>query len=152
MDTPHIEPAIDSLEVTERADAARQVRPTEILLVEDNAGDALLVGQALTESAKAVHLHVACDGEQALQILAESGLQPDLIILDLNVPKLSGFTVLASYPLKKTPIVVFTASESKHDMDRARMLGACACVHKPTDLEEYKSAVSSMVQNWANQN
>jgi CheY-like chemotaxis protein len=103
---------------------ALPMNSSEVLLVEDNAGDALLVGQALAECPTPVHLHVARDGEQALQILGEPDFRPDLIILDLNIPKISGYTVLASYQLKKTPIVVFTASENEGDVNRALMLGA----------------------------
>lgn len=88
---------------------------SEVLLVEDNAGDALLVGQALAECPTPVHLHIARDGEQALQILKEPDFNPDLIILDLNIPKISGYTVLASYPPNKTPVVVFTASQNEAD-------------------------------------
>lgn len=120
----------------------------EVLLVEDNAGDALMVGQALTECQLPVHLHIARDGEQALQILDEAAFKPDLVILDLNIPKISGFAVLASYPIKKAPVVVFTASENEADERRAKTLGALECIHKPLDLDEYKSAVCGMVKKW----
>jgi chemotaxis family two-component system response regulator Rcp1 len=123
---------------------------SEVLLIEDNAGDALLVGQALAEAAALVHLHVARDGEQALQILGQPDFKPDLIILDLNIPKISGYTVLSLYhPKKKVPIVVFTASENEADVGRAFSLGAKDFVHKPTDLDEYKVAVTGMVRKWA---
>ncbi|HEX4592753.1 MAG TPA: response regulator [Bryobacteraceae bacterium] len=121
----------------------------EVLLVEDNAGDALMVGQALESSKTPVRLHIARDGEQALQILAEPNYEPDLIILDLNIPKLSGYGVLAAYPaVKKTPVVVFSASENEADVDRAFSLGAREFVHKPLDLDDYKAAVSGMVRRW----
>jgi CheY-like chemotaxis protein len=126
-----------------------EVNAPEVLLVEDNAGDALLVGQALEKSQTPVRLHIARDGEQALQILGEPNYEPDLIILDLNIPKLSGYGVLAAYPaVKKTPVVVFTASESEADMDRALSLGAREFIHKPLDLDDYKTAVSGMVRKW----
>lgn len=120
----------------------------EVLLVEDNAGDALLLGQALEECQIPVHLHIARDGEQALQILTEPGLKLDLIILDLNIPRISGHTVLSLYQPKRTPVVVFTASESKADMDRAFSLGADEYVYKPMDLDLYKTTVCSMIQKW----
>jgi DNA-binding response OmpR family regulator len=127
--------------------------PSEVLLIEDNAGDALLVGQALGESNAAIHLNIARDGEQAMQILGEPDYKPDLIILDLNIPKLSGYAVLASYPLRKTtPVVVFSASENEADIDRAFSLGAREFIHKPMDLDEYKSAVSGVVQKWTGHN
>ena len=120
----------------------------DVLLVEDNAGDALLIGQALKEHQIPVHLHIARDGEQAMQILTEAHFKPDLIILDLNIPKISGFAVLASAPVKKAPVVVFTASENETDVDRALTLGASGCIHKPMDLDAYKNTVCSMVQRW----
>jgi CheY-like chemotaxis protein len=126
-----------------------EVNAPEVLLVEDNAGDALLVGQALENSNTPVRLHIARDGEQALQILGEPNYEPDLIILDLNIPKLSGYGVLAAYPaVKKTPVVVFTASENEADVDRAFSLGAREFIHKPMDLDTYKSTVSGMVRRW----
>jgi PleD family two-component response regulator len=79
--------------------------PSEVLLVEDSAGDGLLVGQALAESSTPIHLHIARDGEQALQMLQGPDFVPDLILLDLNIPRISGYAVLASYPLKKTPLI-----------------------------------------------
>ncbi len=123
---------------------------SEVLLVEDNAGDAILVGQALAESSTPVHLHIARDGEQALQILEQQEFKPDLIILDLNIPKMSGYAVLALNPWKKkTPVVVFSASENEADMGRALSLGAKDFIHKPMDLDEYKTAVIGMVRRWA---
>ncbi|HTA71626.1 MAG TPA: response regulator, partial [Bryobacteraceae bacterium] len=128
-------------------------RPPEVLLIEDNAGDALLVGQAIGECSAPVHLHVARDGEQALQILGEPDYKPDLIILDLNIPKLSGYAVLASYPARKTtPVVVFSASQNESDVNRAYSLGAREFVHKPMDLDDYKSVVAGMVQKWTGTN
>jgi PleD family two-component response regulator len=120
----------------------------EVLLVEDNAGDALLVGQALAECHISVHLHIARDGEQALQILKAPDFKPDLVILDLNIPKVSGYTVLSLYGSKKTAVIVFSASENETDVDRALSLGAKDYVHKPMDLDEYKDAVCGMVRKW----
>jgi chemotaxis family two-component system response regulator Rcp1 len=124
-------------------------KPSEVLLVEDNAGDALLVGQALANQSASVHLNIARDGEQALQILMDPDYQPDLVLLDLNIPKLSGYAVLASYTRRKTtPVVVFTASQNEEDVDRAYSLGARDFITKPMDLDEYKSAVSGVVHKW----
>jgi CheY-like chemotaxis protein len=134
------------IETIKDSPAARD--PAEVLLVEDNAGDALLIGQAVAECPTAVHLRIARDGEQALQILRNPEFLPDLVILDLNIPKISGFAVLAAYPLQKTPVVVFSASENEADVNRALSLGAREFVHKPLDLDDYKSAVTGMVQKW----
>jgi CheY-like chemotaxis protein len=120
---------------------------SEVLLVEDNAGDALLVGQALAEGRVPVHLLIARDGEQALQILGEPGFKPDLIILDLNLPKMSGHSVLASC-VKATAVVVFTASLDEADEGRAILLGAKEFVQKPMDLKDYKVAVCRIVRKW----
>jgi two-component system, chemotaxis family, response regulator Rcp1 len=127
------------------------MNPSEVLLIEDNAGDALLVGQALADCPTPVHLHIARDGEQALQLLEQPDFKPDLIILDLNIPKISGHTVLALYPPKKhqRPVVVFSASDNAVDVSRAFSLGAQDFVHKPMDLDDYKTAVSGMLQKWA---
>jgi CheY-like chemotaxis protein len=122
--------------------------PSEVLLVEDNAGDALLIGQALAECPTPVQLHLARDGEQVVQILAEPDFVPDLIILDLNIPKISGYAVLAMYPPQKTPVVVFSASQNEADVGRALSLGARDFVHKPLNLDDYKTAVIGMVQKW----
>jgi len=124
------------------------MNPAEVLLIEDNAGDALLIAQALTESLISVRLHIARDGEQALQILGESGFEPDLIILDLNLPKLSGQSVLA-FCVEKTPVVVFTESMNEADHLNAMSLGAKEFVHKPMGLLDYKTAVCRIVSDWA---
>jgi two-component system, chemotaxis family, response regulator Rcp1 len=123
------------------------MNPSEVLLIEDNAGDALLIGQALAEGRVPVHLLIARDGEQALQILGEPDFKPDLIILDLNLPKISGHSVLASC-VKSTAVVVFTASVDGEDEGRVMLLGAKEFVRKPLDLKDYKVAVCRMVRKW----
>jgi len=129
--------------------SAVPMNPAEVLLVEDNAGDALLVRQALAECSEPVHLRLARDGPQALQILQEPDFVPDLVILDLNIPGISGYTVLASHQLLKTPVVVFSASQNEADRRRALALGAKDFVHKPLNVDDYKTAVTGMVQKWA---
>jgi CheY-like chemotaxis protein len=121
----------------------------QVLLVEDNAGDALLAGQALADCPTPVKLTIARDGEQALSMLSERDYKPDLIILDLNIPKIPGHVLLQRYPAKQTPIVVFSAYWNDVDLDRAFALGVREYVHKPMDLEAFKTAVCSMVQKWA---
>jgi CheY-like chemotaxis protein len=125
--------------------------PSEVLLVEDSAGDALLVRQALSECPSPVHLRIARDGGQALQMLLEPDFRPDLVILDLNIPGISGYAVLASYQLQKTPVVVFSSSENEADVGRVLSLGAKDFVHKPLDLDDYKTAVTGIVRKWAGQ-
>jgi two-component system, chemotaxis family, response regulator Rcp1 len=121
----------------------------QVLLVEDNAGDALLTGQALANCSVPVKLTIARDGEQALSMLAERNYKPDLIILDLNIPKIPGHVVLERYPTKTTPVVVFSAHWNDVDLDRAFALGVREYVQKPSDLDAFKTVVCSMVQKWA---
>ena len=121
----------------------------QVLLVEDNAGDALLAGQALADCPIPVKLTVARDGEQALSMLSDHDYKPDLIILDLNIPKIPGHVLFQRYPGNKTPIVVFSAYWNDLDLDRAFALGVREYVQKPSDLDVFKAAVCGMVQKWA---
>lgn len=123
-------------------------KPIEILLVEDNAGDILLVRQALAGEQFPINLHVAVDGKQAVQILAARQFEPDLVILDLNLPKLSGLSVLECSQAS-VPVVVFSSSDSPQDRRSAFELGAKDFVQKPTDLQTYGQVVSQMVRHWA---
>ncbi len=123
-------------------------KPIEILLVEDNAGDVLMVRQALAGEPFPINLHIALDGKQAVQILAARQFEPDLVILDLNIPKISGLSVLECSQAS-VPVVVFTSSSSPQDRQSAFELGAKDFVQKPTDLEVYGQVVSQMVRNWA---
>lgn len=123
-------------------------KPIEILLVEDNAGDILLVRQALAGERFPINLHVAMDGKQAVQILAARQFEPDLVILDLNIPKISGLSVLECSQAS-VPVVVFSSSDSPLDRRSAFELGAKDFVQKPTDLQAYGQAVSQMVRLWA---
>jgi CheY-like chemotaxis protein len=127
---------------------AGPMNPSQVLLIEDNAGDALLVGQALAEGRVSVHLHIARDVEQALQILKQADYKLDLIILDLHLPKVSGHSVLVLC-VQTTSVVVFTASLDGEDENRVMLLGAKEFVHKPIDLKDYKIAVCRMVRKWA---
>jgi CheY-like chemotaxis protein len=122
---------------------------TEVLFVEDSAGDALLTQQILAESALPVRLRIARDGEQALAMLANDRFRPAMIILDLSLPKLSGFEVLEQNPRKDIPVVIFSASMQTSDKERTLSLGAKEYVHKPMDMVGYRNAVFGMVRNWA---
>lgn len=125
---------------------------SEVLVVEDNVGEVLLIRQALADCPVATRMRTALDGEQALQILSDPNFKPDLVILDLKIPKISGHDVLKLRPQKGAPVVVFTISQSKTDAARALQLGASACVRKPTDLEEYKTAICEIVRKWSASN
>ncbi len=108
-----------------------------------------MVGQAVKDCPIPVKLIIARDGEQALSMLSEHGFEPDLIILDLNMPKIPGHVLLQRYDAKTSPIVVFSAYWNDVDLDRAFALGVREYVQKPTDLEAFKTAVCGMIQKWA---
>ena len=122
---------------------------TEVLFVEDSAGDALLTQQILAESTLPVRLHVARDGEQALAMLRDERFRPAMIILDLSLPKVSGFEVLEQNPRKDIPVVIFSASVHTSDQERTLSLGAKEYIQKPLDMVGYRNAVLGMVSHWA---
>lgn len=132
-------------------------RPIEILLVEDNPTDRLLT-QAALEQAKIVnHLHVAEDGVEALQFLRGDGdfagkPRPDLLLLDLNLPRKDGREVLAEIKadesLRLIPTVVLTTSEAEEDVLRAYGLHANCYITKPVDFEAFTAVVRSIETFW----
>jgi CheY-like chemotaxis protein len=123
-------------------------QPAQILLIEDSAGDALLTGQIVAESSLSIKLVIARDGVQALVMLADPTFQPALIILDLNIPLISGHVVLQRNERKDIPVVIFSVSSDENEVRRALAAGAREYVQKPTDLEAYKQAVLRMVTKW----
>jgi DNA-binding response OmpR family regulator len=123
------------------------LKPVELLLVEDNAGDILLIRQTLAAESFPISIHVAMDGKQAVQILAARQFIPDLLILDLNIPKISGLSVLERIQ-PDVPVVVFTSSSSPLDRQCSFELGAKDYVQKPTDLGEFVQRVSQIVRTW----
>jgi len=132
-------------------------RIIEILLVEDNPGDARLTLEAFKEGKVLNHITVAKDGVEALAYLRHQGSYadaktPDLILLDLNLPKKSGREVLAEIKedeqLKSIPVVVLTTSADKEDIARAYSHHANCYVTKPVDLEQFLRAVHSIENFW----
>lgn len=121
----------------------------EVLYVEDSTGDVFLTKQIFAEFLPAVSLAIARDGAQALAMLADPQFKPDMIILDLNLPVLSGFEVLHRNPRKEIPVVMFSASTNKIDVERTLLLGAKEYVQKPMDMQGYQEAILGMVRNWA---
>jgi CheY-like chemotaxis protein len=128
-------------------------RPKEILLVEDSPTDIKMVLMALKKSGRPKQVTTSTDGEQAMARLnaPPAGL-PDLVILDLNLPKMDGWQVLArckgDAALKCIPIVVFTTSERQADVDRCYALGANSFVTKPFDLAAFQDAVAMIEEFW----
>ena len=128
-------------------------RPVEILLVEDNPGDVRLTIEAMRDSTLDHRLSVARDGVEALAFLRrEGGVRPDLILLDLNLPRKDGRTVLKELKsdslFYKVPIVVFTTSQASSDITSSYALGANCYLRKPGNLEEYRAVVQSMADFW----
>lgn len=132
-------------------------RPVEILLVEDNPGDVRLTREALREGKVRNNLHVAPDGVEALRFLRREGeyaevVRPDLILLDLNLPKKDGREVLedikADPQLRYIPVVVLTSSQAEQDILRAYDLHANCYVTKPVDLDQFIHVVRSIEDFW----
>lgn len=133
------------------------IKPIDILLVEDNPGDVLLTKEALKEGKVINNLHVAGDGDEALAFLRKEGeyasaSRPDLILLDLNLPKLSGREVLAEIKedeqLKSIPVVVLTTSTDEQDIWKSYQLHANCYITKPIDLEQFGKVVRSVEDFW----
>jgi CheY-like chemotaxis protein len=125
------------------------MQAVDVLLVEDNAGDAMLVRQAMYECPVPVNLHIARDGEQALLMLTNPAFDLNLIILDLNIPKITGAALLERWRIGETPVVVFSSTENPSEKERSLALGAREFVSKPTDLQEFSDAVCGIVEKWA---
>jgi len=124
--------------------------PIEILLVEDDPGDVLMTREAFADYKVANNLHVVSDGEQALAFLRKTGPfteapTPDLVLLDLNLPRVDGRQVLAEVKadevLRRIPVVVLTTSEAEEDVLRSYDLHANAYVTKPVDFERFVEVV-----------
>jgi DNA-binding response OmpR family regulator len=122
--------------------------PLEVLLVEDNTGDAVITRQVFAESGRPVNLHIARDGEQALWMLDTPDFKADLIILDLNLPRVSGLMVLERNQRKSTPVVVFSSLSHEPDVQRALGAGAREYIVKPTDLQEYSDVLLRIIDTW----
>jgi CheY-like chemotaxis protein len=125
-------------------------QPIEVLLVEDDPGDVLLIREAFEFNKVHNNLNVVNDGEQALAYLRNEGeyagkLRPDLVLLDLNLPRKDGREVLAEVKsderLRAIPIVVLTTSEAEEDVLKSYQLHANAYVTKPVDFERFVSIV-----------
>ncbi|MDD5241080.1 MAG: response regulator [Sulfuricella sp.] len=129
----------------------------DILLVEDNPGDVRLTEEALKESRIAVNMRVARDGIEALEMLRGEGgyadqSLPDLILLDLNMPRMDGREVLRQIKsddrLKHIPVVVLTTSEAEKDIIQAYGLHANCYITKPVELEEFMEIIKSIEGFW----
>src|SRR6267143_494508 len=129
----------------------------DILLVEDNPGDVRLMREALREAKFQNELYVAEDGVEAIAFLRRQGkyagaVRPDLILLDLNLPRKDGLEVLAEIKedadLKRIPVVVLTTSQAEADILRAYNLHANCYINKPVDIEQFLTVVKSIEDFW----
>jgi len=120
----------------------------EILLVEDNPGDAMAVRLAVAEASATANLRVARDGDQAVALIENTDFQPSLIILDLNIPGIPGSALLERWQGSHIPVVVFSSSQSDAEKANVLALGASEFVHKPTDLDAFHHAICGIVERW----
>jgi len=132
-------------------------KPIEILLVEDNPADVRLTQEALKEGKVRNNLHVARDGIEAIEYLRRVGKhagspRPDLILLDLNLPRKDGREVLADIKadaeLKAIPVVVLTTSAAEADIFKSYKLHANCYIQKPVDLDQFVQVVKSIDDFW----
>ena len=129
----------------------------EILLVEDNPGDARLAQEALKEGRMTSRLKVVVDGVEAMAYLRREGQyagapRPNLVLLDLNLPRKDGRQVLAELKadedLRRIPVVVLTTSQAEQDILRSYDLHANCYITKPVDLDRFISVVRSIEEYW----
>jgi two-component system, chemotaxis family, response regulator Rcp1 len=132
-------------------------KPIDILLVEDNPGDSRLAIEALKESKLRNNLHIVVDGMEAMDFLYKRGkhmqvARPDLILLDLNLPKKDGREVLAEIKsdpdLKRIPVVILTISKAEEDVLKTYNLHANCFITKPLDLNQFVTVVKSIEDFW----
>jgi two-component system, chemotaxis family, response regulator Rcp1 len=131
--------------------------PIEVLLVEDSPGDVRLTQEVFRDANRSVRLHVAEDGMEAMEFLRKLGShahapRPDLILLDLNLPRMDGREVLARIKadetLKTIPTVIFTTSDAEADIVRSYELQANCYLTKPVQLDTFEALVKSINDFW----
>jgi len=131
--------------------------PLEVLLIEDNPGDVRLTRETLCSGKRSIHLHVATDGVEAMAFLRHEEAQvraprPDLILLDLNLPRMDGREVLAHIKadssLKTIPTIILTTSEAEADIVQSYQLHANCYLIKPVQLDAFERLVKSINDFW----
>jgi chemotaxis family two-component system response regulator Rcp1 len=131
--------------------------PIEVLLVEDNPGDVRLTREAFRDANRSIRLHVASDGVEAMAFLRREGAhvrapRPDLILLDLNLPRMDGREVLSQIKqddgLRTIPAVILTTSEAEADILKSYQLHANCYLSKPIELDAFESVVKSINDFW----
>jgi len=124
----------------------------KILLVEDNPGDIRLIVETISEGRLPLSVNVARDGEEAVKMITAGAFEPDIIMLDLELPRKSGLEVLealrANEKTKLTPVIVLSSSESEADITRAYELHANCYVTKPINLDSFVVTINSINNFW----
>jgi len=129
----------------------------KVLVVEDNPNDVAIIKRAMRKSDVKCELYFARDGEEALDFLYgqgefEDAPRPDLILLDLNLPKINGLEVLAKIKederLKRLPVIVLTISEREEDMVKAYNSGAASYMTKPVDSKDFERLIQTVQEYW----
>jgi chemotaxis family two-component system response regulator Rcp1 len=135
----------------------RKGLPIEVLLVEDSPGDVRLTQEAFRGANPSIRLHVATDGVEAMAVLKHQGAhthaaRPDLILLDLNLPKMDGREVLAQIKkdesLRAIPVVILTTSDAEGDITKSYQLHANCYLNKPVQLDAFEALVKSINEFW----
>lgn len=130
----------------------RQENPVKIMLVEDNPGDIRLIVETLAEGKIPYSITVAKDGEEALNMLLNKGFCPEIILLDLKLPKKNGLEVLSgirkNQATKNTPVIVLSSSDSEGDITKAYELLANCYVTKPIDLDRFIVTINAINDFW----
>jgi chemotaxis family two-component system response regulator Rcp1 len=144
---------VEATPVTERVLS----KPVDLLLVEDNPADIRLTQEALRDAPMPVNLSIAMDGIEALEFLHKTGKyenaqRPDLILLDLNLPRKNGGEVLSDIKsdpdLKRIPVLVMTTSKEPQDIEKAYSLNANCYIAKPIQLDDFMGVVQSIESFW----
>ncbi len=132
-------------------------KPAEILLIEDDMADIELIKECLKKFQNSIHLNAVVDGEEGLKFLNFKGtyqeaMRPDLILLDLNMPKKDGqqilFEIRRDHKFRTIPIVILTTSEFERDIEAAYKLGANCFITKPFDFQEFCHAIDMICKFW----
>lgn len=136
---------------------SEQERPIEILLVEDNEGDIFLTKKAFEKAKIANNMQVAMDGEEAMNLLRkktghENAITPDIVLLDINLPKKNGKQVLEEMKedknLKRIPVVILTSSTAEQDILKTYDLHASGYITKPINLDKFHKVISAIEDFW----
>ncbi len=132
-------------------------QPIDVLLAEDDQGDVVLIKESLKHSKIVINMNVVKNGQECMEYLRRTGqyesvTKPDLVLLDLNLPKKDGRQVLTEMKidqyLKKIPVVILTTSEAEADIAKTYEMGANCYVTKPVDFQQFQKVVNEIAHFW----